>query len=326
MSKDNTANSSGDFFPEFKADELFQNPTTKELAKSAQQRATQSEADKKYGQDNQLPIWSHERYGIPRSIVRSSLFGTNALINIVAEELEDPTKVNAFKVNRTIDSLSNYKITYSGFDLNQEVLDFFLEIIDIHSKQKVDMSNDNMAASFTGYDLFKKLNPSAKYTTGGEQYKRIRLYLMLLQSGKVNIECFDSTKTKTAGFVGSLIRKFEYARDDTSDKSKFLVYFEPEIINLFKDGMVEIYKEQREKLGKKQLAKWLLNFYSSHTSSKQHDYEIETIRKLSGSNTQSDAKFKQQLKTAIVALEKVGLKNCPSVVGSKLKVLTHIST
>ncbi|MGP1715751.1 MAG: plasmid replication initiator TrfA [Methylophilus sp.] len=318
---DSEAKLNSDQKTEFKPDSLFAGEATKQLAKSAMHRSQTKAAVKFHVLENQMPLWGHSTYGIPRSIVRSSLFGTNSLINIVADDLENPAKVNSFRVNRTIESLSNYTITYSGFDLNQEVLDFYLEIIDIHSKQQVDMSDADACAQFTGYELFKKLNPGATYTTGGESYNRIRLYLQLLQAGKINIECYDASKTKTAGFQGSLIRKFEYATDSTTGKSHFLVYFEKEIINLFQDGTVEIFKEHREKLGKKQLAKWLLNFYASHSTNKAVVYDIKTIRALSGSNIQSDAKFKQQLKKAIEALGEVGLKNCPSIVGHQLKVL-----
>lgn len=273
-------------------------------------------SEKRKVEDTQLPLWSFDRYGVPRSMVRCSLFGSNSIINISEEELKDSKNLNKYQTKKTLESLSNYKIQYTGYTLNQEILDVFMTVIDMHSKKKLHIGEESV--SFTGYEILKNLSSAGSGFGGGSGYARLKFYLTLLQSGNINIECFDKAKNKTAGFTGSLIRKYEYELDHGSNKSVFKVWFEPEILNLFKDGITEMYKDQREKLGRRQLAKWLLAFYASHTSA--FDYDIETIYRLSGSGIKSMHKFKQKLNESINALINVGLLNCPKVVGNKLVV------
>jgi hypothetical protein len=97
-------------------------------------------------------------------------------------------------------------------------------------------------------------------------------------------------------YGGSML---EFAYDDSA--GIYTLRLNPKIISLYEAGWTAIDWNTRQKLRRKPLALWLHGYLSS--DAENYPTKLETLRRLSGSNTKALKHFKANLKTALADLE-----------------------
>lgn len=254
---------------------------------------------------NQLPLWKENFRGLPNAMARSALFGC---ANKNAERSE-------YK-REEITTLSGYVIKYTGTELRQDDEDVFLQIIHFARSQPL-----GDVVEISGNALLKAL----RWNSSKRSYDRLKDIITRLQEGSVNI----THESGSQGYSGGLLRKFFWqSQDGTGTRTKWKIFLEKEIINLFADDSYTVIDwEDRAELGG--LAKWLHSFYYTHKD--PFPFKVETLRKLSGSKASSLNTFRRSLKSSLEELVKVGFLESYShestvdvitVVRNKKKVLT----
>lgn len=188
-----------------------------------------------------LPFWDDESRGVPNPFIRSGLFSVKN------------TEKREFMKNMQISSLSNYNISYSGQDLQQDDLSVWMSLINLARNQPMSDS-----VLFTGYQLVKDLG----WRMHSESYRRAQESIERLKVTGIEI----STNNKDTAYSGSLIREYAWTARDEKGNAKWMVRFEPRVSILFMDDTTTLLEwETRKKLGTRAtVAQWLHSFYSSH--------------------------------------------------------------
>lgn len=249
----------------------------------------------------QLPLWSEHLRGLPNAMARSALF---TCANQRAPRTE-------FK-RQQIASLANYEIYYSGTELRQEDEDVLLQVI--HYAR---LSPLGEMVEITGNQLLSAL----KWNNSSRDYTRLRDCIDRLKEGTLKIV----QNTGSAGYSGSLIRKFAWQGSEESDKrTKWKIYLEREIIALFADDSYTLLRwEERAALGR--LAKWLHSFYHSHRD--PHPIKTETLCGLSGSKSKDLRGYRRELKKALDELVEIGfLKSWKHIVETDVIMVARNTT
>jgi hypothetical protein len=221
----------------------------------------------------QLPLWPEVVRGVPNAFLRSALFGVS-------------NTRKTYKQRTVIAAVEGYEIRFLGTTFNQTDLDVWEMLLHIARPQPL-----GAKIEFTAHSLLKKLGRG----TGGKDHEQLKEELARLGSGWTEITDTEEKKTFAGNFISSFVR------DDETDC--YSVSFSPEMARLYEAGHTLIDWEQRQALGRNNLAKWLQGHYSTHA--KPHPYKVETLRNLSGSATTVKA-FKQSLKKALDVLKAVG--------------------
>lgn len=225
----------------------------------------------------QLKFWNDRVRGLPNPMARSALFTAS---NKPRQQLK----------NTEIVSSSEFKLFYTGEELRQIDEDVFLQLI--HCARMRPLGE---VVEISGYQLLKALG----WSFDSRAYKRLRDSIERLTNGNIKINF--ATKAK-AGYIGSMIRKVLWS-GESAGTTKWRIYLEPEIISLFDaDSYSLILWEQR--LGLRDLAKWLLSFYYTHAI--PFPYKVETIYSLCGSGAKSMNHFRADLKIALQDLQNAG--------------------
>jgi TrfA protein len=188
-----------------------------------------------------LPMWDDDNRGVPNPIIRSGLFGVG---NTVARE---------FMQKMPIASLSNYAISYTGQDLQQDDLSVWMSLINLARNQPM---SDSIL--FTGYALVKDLG----WRMHSESYKRAQESIERLKVTGIEI----STNNRETAYSGSLIREYAWTAKDAKGNARWMVSFEPRVSALFMEDTTTLLEwETRKKIGSRAtVAQWLHAFYSSH--------------------------------------------------------------
>lgn len=233
----------------------------------------------------QLPFWPEDRRGMPNTFLRSALF--------TCRRHDD--KRNQF-LEFQLPSTSDFVITYTGLELSQDDEDVYQEII--HRSRQFILGEE---VAFSAYEVLKSLG----WGTSSREYKRLQDSIHRLKNSSLKIV----HNAKKKGYAGSLIRKYAFDEMDESGKTRYKVWLEPELVNQFQSDMyTHIRHEQRKKLGKAGLAKWLLSYYSTHAD--PNGMKSETIRIMSGSDIKVLSQFRYKCKQAHDRLVSTGfLKN-----------------
>ncbi|WP_298150844.1 plasmid replication initiator TrfA [Flavobacterium sp.] len=225
---------------------------------------------------NQLPLWRDNYRGLPNAMARSALFGC---ANKNAERSE-------YK-REQITTLGGYIMKYTGTELRQDDEDVFLQIVHFARMQPL-----GDVVEISGNALLKALN----WNSSKKSYDRLKDIISRLQEGSIQI----TNENGREGFGGSLVRKFMWkSQDESGSRTKWQIYLEKEIINLFTDDSYSLLDwEDRMKLGS--LAKYLHSFFYTHQN--PYPYKVETLQGLSGSKTKSLHTFRRTLKGALQEL------------------------
>lgn len=231
----------------------------------------------------QMPFWPANVRGMPNVLLRCAIFNAN-----------NPNSPRTQLKKVKLASLEGFEIIYTGEDLRQDESTLLEELL--HLARDTVLSE---RIEISGYALLKRLGAG----TGKKDYERLITMLDRMQIGQVRIK-FESGRK---GFVGSLVRKFLWkdgVEDGSNGKTKWIIYLEPEIIQLFSgDDFTRIGVEQRQKL-KLELSKWLYNYY--HTHAVPFPHAVATIHRLCGSQAKQLFHFRANLRKALDELVSIG--------------------
>ena len=111
-------------------------------------------------------------------------------------------------------------------------------------------------------------------------------------------------------------------RGEVRDKvtGQYWLRLNPELAQLFQAGWTAIDWEQRQQLRRKPLALWLHGYLASHAT--PFPVPVEYLHGLSGSNTKSMRKFKQNLVVALKTLEGIGAIRSFEIIDNLVSVET----
>lgn len=226
-----------------------------------------------------LPYWPEDARRVANLLLRNALFSASKDREIFGEM-------------RLVASLSDHTVKVSE-KMNQHDLDN-LEML-LHLQRELPLGAD---VEFTAHGFLSEMNRG----TGGKDHKELHEDLTRLARATVEIRWTNERKS----YTGSLVSGF--ARDE--DTGRYVVSFNKNLLKLYNAGSTQIDWEQRQQLGKSNLAKWLQLFYASHEV--PFAMKVETLREQSGSPL-ALRDFRRWLKTALDKLVKVGLLSSWSI-------------
>lgn len=275
-------------------DEHIQKIKDRTAAVQIQQK---SKIDERRLQDS-FEFWDDNNRGVPNPLIRGGIFGVGT------------NEVRKFLSKHKIPSLSNYSITYTGQDLQQDDLTIWLALINLARNQP--MSD---AIYFTGYSLIKDIG----WRMHSDSYKRARESIDRLKVTAIEISTVDQTK----GYAGSLIRDYSWDEKDDRGKTRWMVRFEPRVSILFMNDTTTLLEWQvRKQIGTRATtAQWLHAYYSSHRD--PYPITIDKIYELCRSNDDI-ASFKHTLIRALNKLIEVGFLSKFEIQGRTVHVWKKI--
>lgn len=210
-------------------------------------------------------------YMVPKVFLRSAIFSAAGSGGIGNE-----SKGRRILNNTLISSQSNYTITATGNQLRQNELDVWLQCLELMMIQNCNI------IEFKPSDFLKSINRDS--STASKEW--LEKALSRLSQALFRIDDQNSL------FEGKLITNFEM------ETSWVKIYFDKNLPILFdRKKLARISKNQRQKLGKKSLSKWLHGYYLTHSI--PNPIKISTIYKFSGSTNQELRFFEKNLKKSI---------------------------
>jgi len=233
-----------------------------------------------------LPFWPDDVRRVPNLVLRNALFGATK-----DREFFGPMRLVASLEGHTV------KVTER---MNQYDLDNLEMLLHLQREQPL-----GSRVVFTAYGFLKAM----KRGTSGKHHKEFHEDLTRLARATVEIRWTNERKS----YTGSLVSGF--ARDE--DTGMFVVTFNEDMMRLYNAGSTQIDFEQRQQLGKSNLAKWLQVFYASHDA--PYAMKVDTLRALSGSESPI-REFRRLLKVALNKLVDVGLLSSWAIEEDLVKV------
>ena len=227
-----------------------------------------------------LPMWDDDNRGVPNPLIRSGLFSVRN-----TEKREYLPKLH-------IASLSNYNVSYTGQDLQQDDLTVWMSLINLARNQPMSDS-----VLFTGYQLIKDMG----WRMHSDSYRRAKQSIERLKVTGIEI----STNNSESAYSGSLIREYAWTASDDKGNARWMVRFEPTVSMLFMEDTTTLLEwETRKSIGTRAtLALFLHSFYSSHRD--PIPFKVEKLYELCRSGD-SLSSFRRNIKNALTKLVDVG--------------------
>jgi len=242
-----------------------------------EQRKKAAEEAELLGREMQqlLPDIFEDKRAIPNCFLRGALFG---MVRKGRRALVE---------NQPIFTMSQYQVSFSGSEMDQNDLEVWDTLMYLAKERKVDNE-----LRITLYDLCQQMRLSPTKSA----YDALLARTKRLKFGVVAIT-IDSKE-----FGGSLINNYFI---DTAGDGKLVIEYNKKLTPLFIDGdYTLISADIRQLLGDNQLARWLYNFYESHKQ--PIPFAIDFIQKLCRSDN-SLKDFKYKIKTALEEVKKAHL-------------------
>ena len=221
-----------------------------------------------------LPMWPDSAIGIPNSLLRGALFGVS-------------TERKLFAKRTLLTSVEGYEVRFKGETFNQTDLDVVSKLLDVAQPHPL-----GKRVEFTAHALLKNLGRG----TGGKDHEQLKEEITRLMGGVVEITDTQGQKT----YMGTLVQ--DAGIDDAT--GRWEVIFNNRMLKLYEDGYTLVDQEQRQLLGRNNLAKWLHGHYSSHA--RPFPYKVKTLMDLCGSTTKRLVDFRVSLRAALDQLMNVG--------------------
>ena len=244
-----------------------------ELAKA---RVSAKKEARKTAQEPQaqamLPWWEEGARRAPNLLLRNALFG-------ISKDRE------SYGEMRLLASLEGHTVK-SNEQLNQYDLDNLEMLLHMQREHAI-----GVRVLFSGHSFLKAMGRSK----GGGDHKQLHDDLTRLVRATVEIRWLNERKSYTESLVAS------FGRDEKTEM--YSVRFSEEMLQLYEAGSAQFCWEQRKKLGKNNLAKWLQVFYASHDA--PFPMKAQTLREQSGA-TSKIGEFRRMLRTALAKLQAVG--------------------
>lgn len=271
-----------------------------ELQAKARERAAKAGADTGVTAiaelTTQLPIWAEPLRCLPNEILRSALFS--------AKNRKQP-RLHLKKQDIAV--LFEGYIQYSGEELRQTDEHVWLQLIHLAKERPL-----GSLVEFTPYAFCKAVG----WSICNASYRRLRESLERMQATSLSVY----SKRLSQGVSISMLPVFAWR--DSSQPQQTLKHYQvqvaPQLIELFgSEHYTRIEWEQRLALPVG-LATWLHGYFASHRE--PFPVKIETIKKGSGIETESLAKLRQLIKTALSELVEVGFLSEGKIVGDVVHV------
>lgn len=249
-------------------------------------------------QSKQMDIWfeqgdmlefAHSNSAAPKQILRSSLFAPIARGKRKA------------MTDHLVCNFEDFKVTYSGVQLDQADNDVLLGLIELISELK-DTDAIKKILDEDGNQRYTQITASTNgflKRIGKQSNKTTRVWLrqsLIRLSGTISVIA-DNESSYNSPIVGGSWFNENYT---------FTASINYRYIRLFgNDNHTYINLKQRQKLGRKGFAKWLHGFVSTHSGTSS--YSMEKLMDLSGSTARNIKDFKRDTCTpAFDALVEVG--------------------
>lgn len=251
-------------------------PSPVERLKAIEKRATESarSASSTSPPQMSLALWPDAVRGVPNAVLRGSLFTVSQ-------------KREVFKKRELLAAVDGIEVRYMGIRFNQTDLDVWEMLLHLARLQPL-----GNRVEFASHSFLKALGRR----TSGAEHETLKEEIARLRAGTVEITWTKDKKT----FIGGLVSQ-AYRDEETQ---RYVVVFDPKMVQLYENGYSHIDWEQRQALGMNNLAKWLHGFYATHAD--PYPYKVETLRTLCGSATKELRKFRQLLKGALDELMAIG--------------------
>lgn len=218
----------------------------------------------------QLPLWPDAVRAVPNGFLRSALFGAirkGRRRYIDGEELA---------------AVDGVTVRYKGERLDQGDLDVWESVLHAVRQQKL-----GSRCRVTSYGLLQIMGK----TDTGKNRKVLHKRIERLVANAVTIKQGRYT------YIGGLIRSA--AKDEVTQE--WVIELDENLAPLFAiDQFTQVEWSIRHALDGQPLAQWLHGFYSSHA--KPFPIKVETLRRLSGSETKELFHYRAELRDALNAL------------------------
>ena len=222
-----------------------------------------------------LPVTPQETRAAVNFIANSSLFA--------AVQGKDRQLLN----DTHLDTQDGVQIIFSGEQFNQDDHDVLMQLVYVASRHEI-----GTPVTVSAHSLLKALGRG----TSGKEHKQLKAEIDRLVKGTIKL------KTKRFSYIGHLID--EAIQDD---KTKLLVYRANPTLGKFYN--IENYTlidwEERKALKGKDLARWVQLQLSTHA--RPFPMKVDTIRRLSGSQTKALRHFREKLRMALSDLKARGI-------------------
>lgn len=221
----------------------------------------------------QLPLWPEPVRGVPNSILRSALFGAIKRGR------------RAYMQRQKVASYEGVTILQTGPRLDQADLDVWEQCMHLARTGGL-----GTRIQFAAHGFLKGIGRA----TGGKNMEWLKDAFARLASTVVEIK--DGKRV----YFGPMLH--HGARDD--ETGHYVIEINPAIVSLYgSDGWSSVEFEQRKALKRQPLSQWLHGFYSTHA--KPFPLKVETIHRLSGSETKQMKHFRATLRESLGRLQEV---------------------
>ena len=269
---------SPEMFTRVRANEPYARKVAKIMLANRQAQAAAADAGEEPPPAIQLPLWPENVRIAPNGFLRSALFG-----------VVRPGRRRYIR-GEDMAALKNIKVSYKGERLDQRDLDVYLTIL--HALRGTTMGTEYRTTAYALLKMMGKTVCGKNRATLTEQIKR-------LVANAVTI-----TQDNRYSYIGSLI--VDAYKDENTQE--WVIVLNPKLkAILAPDQYTQLEWNVRKELSGQQLAQWLYSFYTTHVE--PHPIKIETLRKLSGSETVELKYFTKNLKQALNAVSVACTKN-----------------
>ena len=251
-----------------------------------------------------FPGWDDENRAVPNPFVRSGLFSVKNSKN------ED----RGYLDKLVLPSLSNYRIEYSGRELQQDDLSVWLFLINLAKNQPI-----ADCVYFTGYQIVTDLS----WTLNSKSYLRAKQCIERLKVTGLEISSVSpESGAKEQAYSGSLIREYSWDARDGTNNPRWMVRFEPKISLLFLEDTTTFASwEIRKRIGSRHtVAQWLHYYFESHK--KPFPISVRKVHELSRSGD-TVSSFRNTVKRALDKLVEVGFLTEYAIENDKIIVIQN---
>jgi len=227
-----------------------------------------------------LRLRRSSRYGPPLS-------GRAERLPTVGPLWRDRQGAAAVHQRRGSRALDGVTIRYKGERLDQGDLDVWESVL--HAVRLQELGSQCRVTSYALLKLMGKTDTGKNRATLHNRIERLVANAVTVKQGRYT-------------YIGGLIR---FAAKD-EETQEWVIELDEKLRPLFAgDQFTQIEWAVRHALDGQQLAQWLHGFYATHA--KPFPIKVETLRRLSGSETKELFHYRAELRDALTALERVQL-------------------
>ena len=246
------------------------------LQEKARQRAAQEQASAP-AKVVQLPLWPEPVRAVPNGFLRSALFGAIA------------KGKRRYIDGEQLAALDGIEIRYTGQRLDQGDLDVWESVL--HAVRLQELGSQCRLTSYALLKLMGKTDTGKNRATLHERITRLRANAVEVKQGRYT-------------YIGGLIAGA--AKDE--ETQEWVIELDARLRPLFAaDQFTQVEWAVRQALSGQPLAQWLHGFYASHA--KPFPMLMETLLRLSGSESENPRSARQTLRKALDAVSEASAAN-----------------